>query len=531
MNQTNDISGNRNRDSINPTNINNILNDVISELLNDFDDEVENPSVFNPILLHNNRIQRSNFTIGRNIERGSSLYNMVNQLFDTSLNSFIGNNRDNRDNRENNNSISDQNNQNDDDHGETENDSAIIEEVTFHITYPINLNQQTRNSNVNLEHGEENINFHDIFGSSTWDCPEQLLQPPHQQSQQQQQEQQPISAGGSEMNPTNESRFSNSNSNSISNYRRNIFNHLLHRSYFSPTQTFPTNAFERILTQSLYDENVYKKKISDKGKLELCHTKFNKDDTVNLNTSCPIMQTDFEEDEYIIRLPCNHSFTPSAINKWLDEKPECPVCRYELDSIEVRREQNIIHQNNLMNFNNMNDMNNLRYISYYTPRNHENQINNTINENVNNSSARYERIWDPMYNRWYYYREETGDSTWFLPDGESWFERLSTNNQSLPHENREIRQRINITPQSYIDYIYNEIDNDDDDFQRALILSYREIVTNPNNNTDNEEEKNETINDTQPIISSTANIISNSISSTSSYEYSSDNFDEETDDE
>lgn len=45
----------------------------------------------------------------------------------------------------------------------------------------------------------------------------------------------------------------------------------------------------------------------------------------------------------VIKLHCNHCFTPVAIKKWLKEvKAECPVCRYSLDSKEIETEETAI---------------------------------------------------------------------------------------------------------------------------------------------------------------------------------------------
>ena len=381
-----------------------ILNTIINELLNGIDDdEIENPSIYNPF--NNGFAPRRNYTIGRNIEQGSSLFNIVNQLFDTSNNPFNlrYSTNDNSENNEN-----DENNQTD------ASNNPLIEEVTFHITYPIN-NEQT--------------SIHQTASPET---------------------------------------------SSFNNVRNNL-NNMLFRSYFSPVQTFPTNAFQRILSQSLYDESAYKKKISEKGKSQLLHIKFKKDDTENTNNSCPIMQTDFEEDDYIIRLPCNHNFTPFAINKWLDEKPECPVCRYELDYIEVKRslETNITDNNNYNSIRNIrNNLNN----SEHNDTNNEDESDEDNNNRTHNSNYR-------IYTS--YYRNN----------------RISTPSLNR-YSNRNIHHRMNITPNSYLDYMYNEID--DQDFQQALILSYREIasVVDANNNTSdniinssnqdiNEEEKND----------------------------------------
>jgi hypothetical protein len=52
------------------------------------------------------------------------------------------------------------------------------------------------------------------------------------------------------------------------------------------------------------------------------------------NNTCPITQIEFLKDEEIIELPCSHNFNPIAIKKWLmEEKGECPVCRYKFKTI------------------------------------------------------------------------------------------------------------------------------------------------------------------------------------------------------
>ena len=58
---------------------------------------------------------------------------------------------------------------------------------------------------------------------------------------------------------------------------------------------------------------------------------------LSLNSMCPIMQTDLENGMTVIQLECKHCFIPEAINKWLkEEKAECPVCRFALDSKEIK---------------------------------------------------------------------------------------------------------------------------------------------------------------------------------------------------
>ena len=46
---------------------------------------------------------------------------------------------------------------------------------------------------------------------------------------------------------------------------------------------------------------------------------------------CPITHAPFEGGRLVTTMPCHHRFSPAAIRRWItDEKPECPVCRYEL---------------------------------------------------------------------------------------------------------------------------------------------------------------------------------------------------------
>ena len=97
------------------------------------------------------------------------------------------------------------------------------------------------------------------------------------------------------------------------------------------------NTFNRILNSSFHDEAKYKNIISEKGKENL--KKINYSNSLNTNITCPIYQTQFTEEIEIINLPCNHSFMPEAIEKWLnEEKAECPVCRYKFDSKEIKKD-------------------------------------------------------------------------------------------------------------------------------------------------------------------------------------------------
>ena len=84
-------------------------------------------------------------------------------------------------------------------------------------------------------------------------------------------------------------------------------------------------------------EKKYKNVISDEGKKKLKHVKYEEN---ICNPCCPIYYIDFKVGDEITILPCNHGFCSEAITQWLsNEKAECPVCRLEIDSIEVKIEQ------------------------------------------------------------------------------------------------------------------------------------------------------------------------------------------------
>jgi hypothetical protein len=108
-----------------------------------------------------------------------------------------------------------------------------------------------------------------------------------------------------------------------------------------PSPLFPNNIIEQLLNNSFAnDQSAYKLTLSDEGKKQLEHLKYTKETNISdteYNTECPILLVEFEEGQDIIRLPCKHCFSKNAIETWLNDKPECPVCRFKLDSIEVKK--------------------------------------------------------------------------------------------------------------------------------------------------------------------------------------------------
>lgn len=90
-----------------------------------------------------------------------------------------------------------------------------------------------------------------------------------------------------------------------------------------------------IINNSLYDEERFRRVITDEVLENLKIVKYSK--TNCKNDKCPILCVDFNENDDVIVLDCSHCFDPDSIKKWLKQhKAECPVCRYKLESIEIR---------------------------------------------------------------------------------------------------------------------------------------------------------------------------------------------------
>ena len=140
------------------------------------------------------------------------------------------------------------------------------------------------------------------------------------------------------------------------------------------------NNYRNVMNNSFQDQNVYKKIISEKGLSEIDYIKYNKD--FKEQTFCPIIQKKFKENIIVAKLPCNHIFEPSGILFWLKNKnSSCPVCRHQMDYIEV----NIDNVNNV-DISNVNDINN----NYWNSNNNYfNMLRNFNNSNTRNSVFEY----------------------------------------------------------------------------------------------------------------------------------------------
>jgi len=53
--------------------------------------------------------------------------------------------------------------------------------------------------------------------------------------------------------------------------------------------------------------------------------------------SCAICQEDYEDDDMISVVACEHIFHTKCVIEWGQYKPECPVCKKEIPSVYVAR--------------------------------------------------------------------------------------------------------------------------------------------------------------------------------------------------
>jgi len=133
--------------------------------------------------------------------------------------------------------------------------------------------------------------------------------------------------------------FNSNERNSILDYFVNPFNAPINYQ----SRQFDRSLVENLISQTLNQERLYKNVISDEGKKDIKKIIYKPNNSYN--TSCPISLVDFEEEQEVTVLPCNHCFFPEAIEKWLqEEKAECPVCRLKLSSKEVKCENLVNHE-------------------------------------------------------------------------------------------------------------------------------------------------------------------------------------------
>ena len=156
---------------------------------------------------------------------------------------------------------------------------------------------------------------------------------------------------------------------------------------------FNNNLFQT-LNNSFDETNSYKKIISEEGIKKIQYLKYNSKLFKN-DTFCPITQKKFTENCKIAKLPCEHIFEPSGILFWLkNEKPSCPVCRYNFDYIEIKNNVSNIDISNNTDISNI-DISNIDISNNTDISNNFGNFSNNIFEfsfnigNLNNLNIRY----------------------------------------------------------------------------------------------------------------------------------------------
>ena len=59
----------------------------------------------------------------------------------------------------------------------------------------------------------------------------------------------------------------------------------------------------------------------------------------NEGTACPICLEELAVGEPAMRVPCGHLYHEACLNPWLRTGNQCPVCRYELPSVDAEHER------------------------------------------------------------------------------------------------------------------------------------------------------------------------------------------------
>ena len=134
------------------------------------------------------------------------------------------------------------------------------------------------------------------------------------------------------------------NYNNLLNSYRNIFSE--NNITVSPITTNILNnigsnsTINRLLRETFNDKPKYKDVISSEGEKKLEKIIYIKE--LSGNTVCPIYQSEFTPGMEVTKLPCGHLFSTIGIERWLKEESSlCPVCRYKLESKEIKIDENI----------------------------------------------------------------------------------------------------------------------------------------------------------------------------------------------
>lgn len=152
--------------------------------------------------------------------------------------------------------------------------------------------------------------------------------------------------------------------------------------------------YQTALNNSVNDTNMYEKVISKIGLKQLKKRRFKKY-LYKDQLTCPITMEKFKDGEKITQLPCSHIFKKDAIYEWVyNNKPTCPVCRYELHTFERLKKQSK-EPFNINTFNN--NHNNGDFLSQ--PIHNYSLIDSVVNEYENNLEL--EHVYSTLLNTFF----------------------------------------------------------------------------------------------------------------------------------
>ena len=130
-------------------------------------------------------------------------------------------------------------------------------------------------------------------------------------------------------------------SNNINYDNTNVYMRFIEDILQLPPLTMSNNNnFRTLLRETLSeDKNPIKNVLSVDGEQKIETVEFDPEIYPDINC-CPITIKEFKKGDTISKLPCNHLFNTDAILKWLkEEKAECPICRFKLESVEKKFER------------------------------------------------------------------------------------------------------------------------------------------------------------------------------------------------
>lgn len=140
---------------------------------------------------------------------------------------------------------------------------------------------------------------------------------------------------------TSSNSTDNDLSNNINYNNGNVYIRFLEDMLQLPPLTITNNNLSTLLRETLSgDKNPIKYVLSVDGEQKIETVEFDPEIYPDIN-GCPITIKEFKKGDMISKLPCNHLFNTDAILKWLkEEKAECPICRFKMESVEKKSERN-----------------------------------------------------------------------------------------------------------------------------------------------------------------------------------------------